>query len=205
MQVELVTFNIVGVRPLMQNTVDVDSLEKEVGVGKRAAKATGKTSLEEARDKLHVTEDGRLFHPGQAFWKAMVLACPNITIGGKAASGIVPRAVEPAEEEVILYDPETLKSKSPRPLGDKDWMVDRRAIQTSKGLIIARRPIFKSWGARLVLEVDRGFIPERADNALLEILNIAGKMGVGSGRLRKEGSEWYGIRMGKFTADFWKL
>lgn len=207
MSFEIVQFNLFGVRPLMQNKVDLDGLEKPAD-GKRQVKAAAKTPLQEATDKMHVTDDGDYYHPGQAFWRAIVDACPNITIGGKAATGFVPRAVEPAEEEVILVDPKTLNAKTPKRLGKKSWVIDRRAIQTTKGMILVRRPMFKTWGARLALEVDREVIPVKANNALLMILNNAGRMGVGSGRLHKEtkgsSSGWFGIRMGKFRAELWK-
>ncbi len=230
MSFEIVQFNLFGLRPLMQNAIDLDTMEAEAAAAaattKRQSKPPPKSPLEEARSKLHVTEDGLYFHPGLAFWGAMTLACVGVKIKGVAATSVLPPGVEPAEEEVILVDPATLNSKTPKPLGKNDWFVDRRAIQTSKGMIIVRRPKFKVWGARLTLEVDRDTIPgpdsrteptdkhpdgqpiADATGVLTQILNMAGRMGVGSGRLHREikgtSSIWKGILMGKFRAELWK-
>jgi hypothetical protein len=203
--IEMVTWKIVGTKPLMTNNPQ-GVPPREPGMGKKRAAKETLAPLEEATQKLY-RENGRIYVPTRMFWKAMILACPNINFGDKASSGIVPKAVEPAEEEFWLCDPDTLGKKKIRYLGEKDWMIDSRAAINKLGkapiAVIVHRPKFRKWGGLLTLEVDRDRIPEKFDSQLTVILNEAGAFGIGSGRKHKEGSEWFSIGMGKFVAELY--
>lgn len=202
--IETVTWKIVGYRPLMLNNPAAAIGKTDAKKGRRGV-GSELSPHEEATAKLY-SDNGRLYVPTDQFWKAMVLACPGVTVpvGSKkriAASSIVPPNVEPIDEEMWLCDPETLDKKIPRALGAKDWIVDTRMAQNPKvGGVIVSRPKFRIWGGLLIMNVERDVIPEEADTILTDILNIAGTRGVGSGRLRKKMSEWFGLRMGKFKA-----
>ena len=204
MSFEIVTWKLVCRTPLMQNRLD--SLGSEGEITKK-----GPTSPEdiraEAAKKLHVTADGRFFHPSQAFWSAWADACVGVKIGSTSANTTLPPAVDIVEIETFLYDPTTLDKKEPRALGAKDWVVDSRPIQTSKGMIMSHRPRWNHWGALLLFEIDREVVPVKLDGVITKILNYAGRRGAGAGRLHKDTknlSKWCGIGMGKFEAELLK-
>lgn len=171
------------------------------GTGTRSVRKND--PFKEAFAKIYQIDDGRVYHPMEAFWRGMVDACPNTTIGGKACSGILPPAIEVAEEEFILCDPDTLDKKTPKQLTAKDWVIDSRRINNPKvGSLIVHRPKWVKWGGLLIFEIDRNVVPVEATSVITDILNIVGKRGVGSGRLHQvERKGWVGIRMGKFRAE----
>lgn len=205
MSIELVTWEITGTKPLMQNSW-LGMLEEEEQTGTTARHRGPKVRsprFKEAMSKTWRLDDGRYFHPSRAFWVALVSTCTGTKIGGTAASSLIPKAVDIAEEEFILLDPDALKDKKPKPLGEKDWVMDTRpAINASKGAILVSRPKWRKWGGLLVLEVNREIIPKKYDDVITQLLNNAGLLGVGSGRTwKKPGtSQWYSLGMGKFTA-----
>lgn len=208
--IDLVTWEIRGTKPLMQNSwrsmLDEDDAPAKPTVGRPGPKVRS-PRFDEAKAKLWQMEDGRYYHACRAFWVALVDTCPGTQIGKTAASSLIPKAVDIAEEEFILLDPDTLGSKKPRPLGDKDWLVDTRpAINQKKGAILISRPKWKRWGGLLVFEVNRDIIPAKYDDVITQLLNNAGLLGVGSGRTwKKPGtSQWYSLGMGKFQAKLRK-
>jgi hypothetical protein len=209
MAIDLVTWAITGTKPLMQNSWKgmLDEEEQTGTTARRRGPKVRSPRFEEATAKTWELEDGRYFHPARAFWSALVATCPGTSIGGTAASSLIPKAVDIAEEEFILFDPDTLMRKSPKPLGDKDWVMDTRpAVNAQKGAILVSRPKWKKWGGLLVLEVNREVIPAKYDEVITQLLNNAGLLGVGSGRTwKKPGtSQWYSLGMGKFTAELKK-
>ncbi len=200
MKFEPVIWKIIGLRPLMQSNPDTMSRDDKPGVTTRTKKSV--PAFDEAVAQLYRTEDGQFFHPAIAFWKVLFVACPFRKLGKMAASSVISMAVAPLDEEMILCDPTTLDEKTPRALTDEDWMVDKRRVVNKKaGSLIAARPKWKSWGGLLVLEIDREVLSNL--DPLTEIMNIAGRYGVGVGRLKKvEGkSEWGGLSLGKFSAE----
>jgi hypothetical protein len=210
MAIDLVTWKIRGLKPLMQNSwrsmLDEDDEPTSTTARRRGPKVRS-PRFEEAKSKLWQTENGRYFHAARAFWAALVGTCPGTSIGKTAASSLIPKAVDIAEEEFILLDPDTLDAKKPRPLSDSDWVVDTRpAVNAQKGAILVSRPKWKRWGGLLVLEVNRDVIPAKYDDVITQLLNNAGLLGVGSGRTwKKPGtSQWYSLGMGKFTAELRK-
>lgn len=210
MSIDLVTWEIRGTKPLMQNSwkpmLDVDDEPTGTSAKRRGPKVRS-PRFDEAKAKLWQLEDGRYYHPSRAFWAALVSTCPGTSIGGTAASSLIPKAVDIAEEEFILLHPDTLDKKTPKPLGEKDWMLDTRpAINQMKGAILISRPKWKLWGGLLVFEVNRDVIPAKYDDVITQLLNNAGLLGIGSGRTwKKPGtSQWYSLGMGKFQAKLRK-
>ena len=210
MAIDLVTWEIRGNKPLMQNSwrsmLDEDDAPAATTASRRGPKVRS-PRFDEAKAKLWQTEDGRYYHPARAFWVALVSTCPGTSIGKTAASSLIPKAVDIAEEEFILLDPDTLGRKQPRSLGDEDWLLDTRpAVNAQKGAILVSRPKWKQWGGLLVLEVNRDVIPMKYDDVITQLLNNAGLLGVGSGRTwKKPGtSQWYSLGMGKFGAELRK-
>ena len=209
MSIDLVTWEIRGTKPLMQNSWKpmLDDDEPTGTSTRRTGPKVRSPRFDEAKAKLWQLEDGRYYHPSLAFWAALVDTCPGTQIGKTAASSLIPKAVDIAEEEFILLAPDTLGKKPPRPLGDKDWLLDTRpAINAMKGAILISRPKWKRWGGLLVFEVNRDVIPAKYDDVITQLLNNAGLLGVGSGRTwKKPGtSQWYSRGMGKFQATLRK-
>lgn len=208
---ELVTWKIYGVKPLMTNKpgdVIKQPDEEESPEPKNSPVKKKQTRFKEAKAKVYLTEEGHPCIPTQMFWASLVLACPNHKIGETATSTILPPAVEVGEEEFLLYDPKTLDAKKPRILKANDWVVDTRMVTNKVRSVIigvmVSRPMWKSWGGFLVLEVDRDVIPQEYTHVITKMLNVAGKRGVGSGRLHRtkgDSGTWVGIRMGKFRAE----
>lgn len=208
--IDLVTWAVHGTKPLMQNSwrgmLDEDDEPTSTTARRRGPKVRS-PRFDEALAKCWRLEDGRFYHPARAFWAALVTTCPGTSIGKTAASSLIPKAVDIAEEEFILLDPDTLAAKSPKPLTDKDWLVDTRpAVNAMKGAILVSRPKWRRWGGLLVLEVNRDVIPEKYDGVITQLLNNAGLLGIGSGRTwKKPGtSQWYSLGMGKFVAELRK-
>lgn len=217
--IEIVKFNIVGRKPLMQGNPASREKEEagviEGAIGKtKLKKAT--PSFQEAAQLLYATTDGRFYHPMRAFWSAMTFALPNreitsVTPSGKtkrsAASGILPKAIEVEEEYFILCAPASLSKKTPKPLTSSDWVVDRRGVPVQggkKGSVLASRPKWPVWGGILQFEVDTDVIPMESISVVVEIMNEAGRWGIGVGRLRRDGSNWSGLGMGKFQCELRK-
>ena len=203
MQLELKTWMIEGKRPLMQDSDE--SMKRREPSGDLGGRTRTKVLSvhDEAASHLYHNEDGLCFHPAMAFWKALLSASPNRILGSLAASTVVGTAVRPAEEEFILYDPATLNGKGkPKPLTEKDWVADVRGAVNHNCKPPARikvaRPKWRKWGGLLVLEIDWDLFGNL--NGLTDLLNIAGRFGIGAGRIDKVGPVWGGINMGQFMA-----
>lgn len=205
MKLELITWKITGVRPLMQDNPIGMSREEEGSQG-GTRKPQVKSRLKESEDRLYLDEEGRPYMPAIAFWRCLFVACPNRTLGKKAAAGVIAASVSSIEDRFLLLDPNTLE-----PLKADGFMVDtRRVVNKKKGAILASRPMWKKWAGLLTLEVDRDFLPQPEGKSeltglegLTGLMNIAGRFGVGVGRMRQvEGkSEWGGLGLGKFSAE----
>lgn len=199
MNLELITWKIVGIRPLMQSN-PITMQRASGGIGPRTK--TVVPPFDEAKPQLYLNEETKPYHPGEAFWKSLFVACPNRKFGSMAAASVVASAVSVVEDEFILCDPDTLDCKSPTALSAKGWVVDiRRVVNKLKGAILVARPKWTKWGGLLTLEIDREFIKNL--DPLTELMNIAGRYGVGVGRIKKvEGkSEWGGLGLGKYSAE----
>ena len=221
--IEIVEFNIVGQKPFMQaNPASREKAELALieGIIGKAKWKTASESFKEAAALLYATSDGLFYHPMRAFWSAMVFALPNHPIEfvdpegrktTKAANGFLPRVVETAEDYFILCDPKTLTKRTPKPLTAKDWVVDRRGVPIQRkagkptaGSALVSRPKWRVWGGIVRFEVDTRILPMGSMEILVEIMNEAGRSGVGVGRLRKDGQRWSGLGMGKFECSLRK-
>ncbi len=218
-KIEVVTWKIVGIKPLLQSNPHVMWIgqeqpddEKLKPTRRKTLVGTDSENFALCKRQLYVNDDGLHYHPGMAFWHAITSACPLRKIGHTAALTVVTMAVTLIEDEFILYDPTTLDSKKPKPLKGNEWQIDkRRAINHNKNAtqggvgVVAVRPKWKSWGGFLSLEVDMEIV--RNLDFLTELMNIGGhNFGAGVGRIRLQGTEnrqpkWGGLGTGKFTAE----
>ncbi len=200
MKIELVAFNIVGVKPLLQDNPASMARKESKGVTTKKTPEI-KSAKDEALNRLYKNEDGEFFHPMLAFFPPLMGASSYKTFGKHSVSTVLGIAVEIAEEEFILCNPETLSGKKPKPLRNADWIIDtRRAVNKTRGGIIVSRPKWREWGGILALEIDRDYVGDLDD--LVMLLNGAGRLGIGCGRRHKaEGKQWKGCGLGKFTAE----
>ena len=203
---KIVSWNIVGTRPLMQSNYRL-VMPMATGTGSKVTSTRSKAReepFEEAKKQLYTSEDGTyFFHPGLAFYRAMMDTCTGRVIGGVAASSLLPKSVLPVDDEFVLCDPKTLNGK-PKPLPSDGWQMDsRRVVNEKAGALIVHRPKWPVWGGVISFEVDEDFIPEKHIWSLTDVLNIAGRYGIGTGRMQQnpKTKKWGGLAIGKFTAE----
>jgi hypothetical protein len=208
MQLIVVTWKIIGVRPLMQsNYREIMPVDTETKTGGRRTTKSRLKPFVEASKQLYNGDEG-YWHPALAFWRSMLEHCTGYEVAGKAASSLIPKLVFPPEDEkFLLYDPDTLGGPEPRKLTDDDWQMDsRRVVNEKKGALIVHRPKWPRWGGFLVMEVDVEAFPGKEDSlidVITAILNVVGRYGTGAGRMRKDQKtkQWGGLGLGKFTAE----
>lgn len=223
---EIVTWKIIGIRPLIQSNphemwkdpvVDEDTLAT-TNRSKKKLVGTDSENFIKAKAQLYVNEEGLYYHPAMSFWFALLKACKLRQIGRVDAQNVVVQSVAQLEDQFILYDPATLGSKKPKPMTGDEWQIDlRRGINANKNktsggvAVVCVRPKWKQWGGFLSFEVDRDIIKTDEGLAVLtELLNIGGHhFGVGVGRMRVKGEKkqrevWGGLGTGKFTAELKK-
>ena len=199
MNLELVTFKIRGIRPLMQSNAmtTMSRDEAQEGIGTKVKKSQ-KAAKDEAAQQLYQSKDGKFYHPAMSFWKAVIAIAPNRKLGRLAVTSIWPQAVSITEEEFWLMDPDSLNGKKPQPLKEKDWVYELRRIPAG---ILVSRPKWRKWGGLLTLEIDRDYVNALQDIA--DLLSVGGRLGIGAGRMRigEKTKQWGGLNMGKFVAE----
>lgn len=200
MKIELVPFNITGIKPLMQDNPASMTRKETKGVQTKQSPEV-KSAKDESEQRLYINDEGLFYHPMLAFFPPLMGASSYKKFGKHSVSTVLGIAVEIAEEEFVLCKPETLKSKKPKPLGEHDCVIDtRRCVNKTAGGIIVSRPKWLKWAGILTLEIDRDYVANLED--MVTLLNGAGRLGIGCGRRHKaEGKSWKGCGLGKFTAE----
>ena len=230
MKIELVTWKIIGIRPLIQSNPHVmwtaeaeDENElAEVSKPKRKTSAgagvpKGDEAFAICRKQLYINEQGLCTHPVMAFWHELQHACRQRKFGSTAALTVITMGVTVMQEDFILYEPGTLNNRKPKPLtpdGKPKWQIDhRRAVNHNKNPtqggvgVVAMRPKWREWGGFLTMEVDTDLFPKREWGPLTDLLQIAGhNFGIGVGRMRmqaivKQQEQWTGFGAGKFSVE----
>lgn len=230
MNIEVVTWKIVGIQPMIQSnpagmwqsdeppeeempTVENPAAAKSKRAKRANMKLTDSECFKVAAKQLYQNEDGKFFHPAIAFQKCLLMACAHRKFGKVNAEDVVTSGVTLIEEEFVLYDPETLDDKQPRPLAFEDWLVDkRRGVNRNKSkstggvAIVCIRPKWKRWGGYLTLECDTDLFG-KSFGGLGDLLTVGGhNFGVAVGRRRICGEErggrpkWSDMGLGRFAA-----
>jgi hypothetical protein len=217
--IELITWRIIGIKPLIQSNphvmwLDDDSDEdNELSVTKRKKlHGTKSEDFATCEKQLYVNSDGKHYHPEIGFMKGLEMACDQRKVGRQSALTVVSGGAALVEHEFLLYQPDTLSKPKPKLMTGKEWQIDyRRAVnhnkQTSQGGVgvVAIRPKWKQWGGLLAMEVDRDFFPQL--DILTELLNVAGHyygMGVGRKRImamERQKPKWSDMGMGRYSAE----
>lgn len=173
MRPEVVSFEIVGISPLLQNNP-----ASFIGADEGAGLATKKVydDNDEATRRLYFTPDGSHYHPAEAFVKSMVKAAAGKKIGKAFATAALKGSVFIAEPHAIITDH---KGKKPT------WTVDKKPVVVGKARILRCRPMFSEWHIWLALEIDASLISK---DVVRDCLSIAGRVvGVGDYRPEKGG------------------
>lgn len=178
MKIELMTFKISGISPLLQNNpAPFITSDEETGLSAGKKKYDDE---EEARLRLYRDQDGDFAHPCEAFIKAMLRAVTGKKFGKLTATTLFKGAVFLAEPMAKLVD---VRGK---PLSK--YSIDRRPVVVGKARILRCRPSWFPWNVNLVLEVDAAILSEFQ---VREALALAGRI-VGIGDYRPEKSGGYG-------------
>ena len=180
---ELLTYRITGISPILQNNP-----AKMAGGADGGLKSGKKTYVPEveAEAAVYRNDEGEIIVPSIAFRAALFRAATNRKIGKLSAKSAVSGSIFPVEHQVRLID-----AKTGKPI-TKYKIHSCRAVVNKAG-IIRVRPMIENWACDLVLEVDTEMIPNTA--VITELLNIAGKIaGVMDWRPEKLGT------FGRFTA-----
>lgn len=172
MALELHTWKIVGVSPLLQNN-PAGTMKGGADAGGMSAGKKTYDDNEEADIRVYRTAEGQPMHPTAAFRSGMLEAAKGRKIGKTAARTVVAGSVFPAETEALLVD---AKGK---PLSK--YTIHKCRVVVGKSGVLRCRPQWSPWQIILPLEIDRDFIPKL--DLITDILNIAGRIvGVGDNR-----------------------
>jgi hypothetical protein len=182
MKLEIVTFRVVGVSPLLQNNPAdfIGKVEGDPGLGAKKVY----DDAEEARRRLYRDADGNCCHLAEAFVKAAVKAVTRLRFGKLAAPAVLRGAVFITETLCVLED------EHGEPL--KDYAIDRRSVVVGKARVLRCRPSWMPWRATVAVEVDTALC---SPGNVLQAWSLAGrKIGVGDNRPEKGGPN------GRYTA-----
>lgn len=189
MALELHTWRIVGISPLLQNN---PAGTMKSGTGDRMS--AGKKSYddeEEAAVRVYRCEDGAPMHPTAAFRSGLLNAAKGRKIGKTAARAVVAGAVFPTEMESRLID---AKGK---PL--TKYAIHKCRCVVGKSGILRCRPAWMPWQLLLALDIDTDFISQLS--LVTELLNISGRIiGIGDYRPDTSGGKSGVGTFGRFEA-----
>jgi len=181
---EIVTFRITGVSPILQNNPAKMQASKDDSL--KSGKKVYDPKIE-AEASVYRNERKEIVVPSIAFRASMFKAATGRKIGKMSAKTVIAAAVFPVETVCILVG-----AKTDKPI--KDYVIHSCRCVVNKAGIIRCRPMIEEWATDLALELDTQFAPG-LEKVVLELLNIAGKVaGVMDWRPEKLGT------FGRFTA-----
>ena len=175
MRLEVVTFHIDGISPLLQNNPAAFIGKKEDGT------ITSKPVYDdeqEAELRLYKLPDGSgYYHPAESFVKAAVAAVAGKKFGKQFATKMLKSALFVSEPYCIILDD---KGKLAKKYG-----IDRRGVVIGKARVLRCRPCWFPWSMTIALELDTALV---APAQLREALSLAGRYpGIGDFRPEKAG------------------
>ena len=174
---EIMTFRLKGITPLLQNN-PMTQIGVSDGVVSRRKKYD---DTEEAEKRLYVMDDGSFGHPTVAAKQAAICGGKGHKIkGAMTASGVLRQNVF-----VIVGDElSMIENSKGKPLSN--YTHHKCTVVVQKARIMRVRPQFDDWYMSVSMEVDT----EQVDRNFVEqFLRIAGrKVGIGDYRPEKGGS-----------------
>lgn len=175
MKLQIVSFKVTGMSPLLQNNPAAF-----IGVTENTSLGTKKVYKddEEAKLRLYVDSDGNYCHPCGAFTKAMVKAVAGRKFGKLFATNVLKGSVFITEPLAIVED-----TAGGKPA--KAYTIDRQPVVVGKARVLRCRPCFLKWQMRIAFEVDVAICHP---SNVLEALSLAGRcIGIGDYRPEKGG------------------
>jgi|SRR5215469_3879010 len=185
-----IQIHITGLTPIIMNKFsDAQALIASSGSrGSSAAQDRG-TPLEIAQSKVYLGLDGEPMIP-----QPNLLRC--LVEGGKYTK--VGRAQITTRESSMLYSCLDIAGTEIKLYHSQPWKVDSRpiVIPSTKGRILAHRPMFDDWELRFECELDTTIIGVKL---FRQIVDDAGKrIGLGDFRPSRKGP------YGRFVVTFWE-
>ena len=180
MAINIVTFKIMGLSPILMNNPISMSDDDSKGVKARTKKESPEV---EAQKGLYVMEDGMLYVPSIAFRASLWYGSSYQKIGKESARNMIQAACFTIEEKTPLLDPSNEK-----PI--KSYEIDSRTvvIKATGGRVMRHRPKVPEWMCLLPLEIDTDYItPE----IITTLFNRAGKI-TGILDYRPANRGWFG-------------
>lgn len=175
MALELHTWTIIGMSPLLQNN-PAGTMKSGTGDTVSAGKKVY-DDKEEAEVRVYRCEDGAPMHPTAAFRSGLLNAAKGRKIDKTSARTVVAGAVFPTEIESRLID------EKGKPL--KAYTIHKCRCVVGKSGILRCRPSWSPWRLVLALDIDTDFIPRIG--LVTDLLNVAGRI-IGIGDYRPDTS-----------------
>ena len=193
MALELHTWNIIGVSPLLQNN-PAGTMKSGTGDSMSAGKKVY-DDTDEAAVRVYRCEDGSPMHPTAAFRSGMLNAAKGRKINKNSARSVIAGAVFPTETESRLID------EKGKPL--TKYSIHKCRCVVGKSGILRCRPAWMPWRLVLALDIDTDFIGQL--NLVTELLNISGRIiGIGDYRPDTSGGKSGVGTFGRFQAELIK-
>lgn len=175
MQLEVMTFRVQGISPLLQNNpaMFIGNNDETIRTGKKKY-----DDEEEARLRTYKDANDNYCCPAESFTKALVRAAAGKKVGKDFLTNIVKGGVFCAEPFCIIED---AKGK---PM--TKYAIDRRSVVVGKSRVLRCRPMWANWFMNVALEVDRAVLDR---GTVAQLLALAGRFpGVGDYRPEKGGA-----------------
>lgn len=177
MRLEIKTFHIKGISPLLQNNpaefIGKGGDDSELTAGKKKY-----DDAEEAALRLYKDADGHFCHPAESFTKALVKAAAGKKFGKQFATNLIKAGVFISEPFCLIED------KDGEPM--TKYAIDRRSVVIGKSRVLRCRPMWANWFMRIALEIDMAIL---AVAQVKEVLSLAGRFpGIGDYRPEKGGA-----------------
>ena len=160
-----VKVTIKGVVPLLQHRYPSEKEETKI-MKVRGARDYSK----EAELALYRDEVGTIYQPAEHILGALIKAAVDFKITGRGK-----KTYKDLIKSAIVISPDAIPHKN------KKWEVDRRMVVIQRSRIMRERPRFDNWELSFEIETLDEQLPL---SALKEILDQAGKVGIGDFRPR---------------------
>lgn len=156
---------IKGVAPLLQHRYATEKEETKI------TKVRGARDYsDEAEKALYRDEAGQIYEPAEHILGAMIKAAVDFKITGRGK-----KTYKDLIKSAVLIEPDAIPHKKTK------WVIDRRPVVVQRARIMRERPKFDDWELSFVIET---LDEQLAVSALKEILDQAGKIGIGDFRPR---------------------
>lgn len=163
---------IKGVVPLLQHRFPDEEHGANVSKGKKKVY----NPEEEAKKALFVDGDGKIYHPAEHVYSAMIKAAVNFRFEGK-------KTYKEIVKGGIILEPECIPLENKNARSKKTWdEIDARNVVIQRSRVIRWRPRFNDWALSFRISIidDENISPI----TLKEILEKAGQLGIGDYRPR---------------------